>query len=627
VFYGCDELRYVNVIQEYQDSEFCGKEICKLGDSCDVSSSSTIDISSTITHPSGSCGNSVNWELDVETGILTISGNGEMYDYWNNAPWYDYKGSIKTVVIESGVTSIGSWAFSYSYSLASVTIPNSVISIGEDAFEYCESLTSITIPNSVTSIGNFAFSSCLSLTSITIGNSVASIGNYAFHYCTSLTSVTIGNSVEEIGDGAFEYCTSLSSIIIPDSIKSIGNGAFYGCTLLSNVKFEGINDPGEDSYWVFNGCEQLEFVVVLPHYENKTFCEKEIHVFGDGSDSSSNDNSSNDSSSNDNSSNDSSSNDNSSNDSSSNDNSSNDSSSIESSSRTILSGSCGDNVNWQLDIEVGNLTISRSGKMNDYSFGYYSPWYNYRSLIKRIVIDSGVETIGNYAFYECSSLTSITIPSSILSVGSNAFYGCNSLNYNEYDNGHYLGNENNKYHVLIETKNKEISSCEINSKTVVIGDNAFYDCNSITSITIPDSVVSIGNKAFYNCILLTNVEYFGINNPGKNSHNVFDGCSKLPYVIVPLSYLDKDFCGKDIFENCERRQSWNPNKIECSECSNHCDDCSFNNNGIETCNKCEDGYEYVSDSQKCEVPSNQPSDSSSNGVVILALIFILALIL
>ncbi len=137
---------------------------------------------------SGSCGTNLTWSLDDE-GTLTITGTGAMKD-WNgntDVPWHGL--SIETVVIDSGVTSIGEHAFAGCTSLKDVTIPNSVTSIGMGAFLNCTGLTSVTIPNSVTSIGNSAFKKCIGLTSVTIPSSVTSIEQAAFRECTSLESI------------------------------------------------------------------------------------------------------------------------------------------------------------------------------------------------------------------------------------------------------------------------------------------------------------------------------------------------------------------------------------------------------------------------------------------------------
>lgn len=138
---------------------------------------------------SGQCGKNVNWSFDSSTGKLTISGSGEMNDYsYYTSPFYRNT-SIKSVIIEDGVTSIGSYAFEYCSSITSTTIPNSVTSIGNSAFGDCGSLTSITIPDSVTSMGGNAFGNCSSLTSVTIGNGVTSLEFGVFFGCRSLSNV------------------------------------------------------------------------------------------------------------------------------------------------------------------------------------------------------------------------------------------------------------------------------------------------------------------------------------------------------------------------------------------------------------------------------------------------------
>ena len=118
-------------------------------------------------------------------------------------------------------TSIGERTFYMCSGLTSIDIPNSVTSIGNEAFYGCRSLTSIgpvgsgasvEIPDSVTSIGGYVFQDCNSLTSIEIPNSVTSIGTYIFGSCSGLTSCTIGSGVTSIGNFAFQYCSSLTSI-------------------------------------------------------------------------------------------------------------------------------------------------------------------------------------------------------------------------------------------------------------------------------------------------------------------------------------------------------------------------------------------------------------------------------
>ena len=140
-----------------------------------------------------------------------------------------YSNCVQSVRLGSGITSIGSYAFSYCYSLASLTIPSTVTSIGNFAFYYCYSLASLTIPSTVTSIGNYAFSYCTSLASLAIPSGVTGFVTGVFNYCYSLASLTIPSGVTGIGDNAFYYCYSLASLTIPSTVTSIGNSVFQSC--------------------------------------------------------------------------------------------------------------------------------------------------------------------------------------------------------------------------------------------------------------------------------------------------------------------------------------------------------------------------------------------------------------
>lgn len=257
---------------------------------------------------SGTCGANLTWTLDSD-GTLTISGTGEMENYEQDSsnlslartPWKDVATSIKNVVIENGVTSIGDQAFSGCSRLTSVTIPDSITTIGDSAFYGCSKLTIITIPNSVTRIGEYAFYRCSCLASINIPDSVTSIGVAAFGDCTGLTQVHItdlvawcginfkrdlmsypnnpleyaGNlylngdlvtnliipdSITAIGYSAFYGCTSLDSVTIPDSVTSIGDRAFGNCDSLTSVTIpDSVTNIGT---WTFGNCDSLSSVTI-----------------------------------------------------------------------------------------------------------------------------------------------------------------------------------------------------------------------------------------------------------------------------------------------------------------------------------------------------------------------------
>ena len=164
-------------------------------------------------------------------------------------------------------------------------------------------------------------------------------------------------------------------------------------------------------------------------------------------------------------------------------------------------GSCGDNLTWTVDTETGVLTISGTGDMNNYYGERYHLWYSFDKYIASVVISNGVTSIGNYAFYGCSSLTSVTIPNSVTSIGNSAFSGCSSL-----------------------------TSVTIPNSVTSIGGSAFYGCSSLTSVTIPNSVTSIGSSAFWRCSGLTSVTI--PNSVTSISDDAFLYCDGLTSIVV-----------------------------------------------------------------------------------------------
>ena len=562
----------------------------------------------------------LTWKL-YEDGTLNISGKGAMKAYdSDDSPATQKKDSVKTVVIEDGVTSIGDYAFWNCTGLTSISIPNnvtsignsafescsqlasieipssvksignsafescsqlasieipsSVTSIGERAFKNCSQLASIEIPKSVTSIGKYAFSGCSGLTSITILGGVTSIGDFAFSSCSQLASIEIPSSVKSIGNSAFESCSQLASIEIPSSVTSIGNSAFWNCTGLTSITILGgvtsignfafrycrslasitipdsvtsigvvvfdsctnlktislscksslkrsdfgkqadlvsytshtlkkteakdatCSESGNKEYWTCEHCgkyflsddtnpetakavEQSEFITpalnhknaiiqnasepteTAPGYSGDRYCPDCDTVVEKG-----------------------------------------------------YTYWIEDNLTWKL-YEDGTLTISGTGAMKDYNADDNpSPAYN-NSKVKKIVIEKGVTSIGNKAFYSCSSLTSITIPDSVTSIGNSAFYGCLNL-----------------------------TSITIPDGVISIGNGAFASCRSLTSITIPNNVTSIGESAFNSCERLTSITLpSSITSIG---YGMFAGCS-LTSITIPDSVTS---IGSFAFYNC-----------------------------------------------------------------------------
>lgn len=133
--------------------------------------------------PSGMCGASVFWTLSLETGHMVISGSGNMTDWAlpDNQVWTSYRSNIKSVTVESSVTSVGTNAFAGCVNLAKVSLSSGQTRINAAAFMGCNSLTEITIPANVTYIGNYAFYGCTSLTSASVLNTSLTYESQVFY--------------------------------------------------------------------------------------------------------------------------------------------------------------------------------------------------------------------------------------------------------------------------------------------------------------------------------------------------------------------------------------------------------------------------------------------------------------
>ena len=456
----------------------------------------------------------LTWKLDAD-GTLTISGTGAMkdYDYNNNpSPANQKKGSVKKVVIKDGVTSIGKDAFKNCSNLKSITILDSVTSIGDFAFSDCSSLTSITIPDSVTSIGDFAFSGCSSLTSITIPDSVTSIT-----IPDSVTSITIPDSVTRIGDAAFKYCSNLKTISL--SCKSSLKKSDFGdqANLVSytlhtlkktEAKAATCTEDGNKEYWTCEHCgkyflsddtnpetakavELSETVIPALNHKNATTrgafepTETEPGYSGDRYCP--------------------------------------DCDTVFEKGYTYWNEG---NLTWKLDAD-GTLTISGTGAMKDYDYSAnQSPVYN-NLKVKKVVIEDGVTSIGNWAFESCNNLISITIPDGVTSIGAYAFSNCWYLTNITIPNS-VTSIENYAFRNC-----SSLTSITIPNSVTSIGSYAFSDCRSLTSITIPDSVTSIEDGTFSYCRSLTSITIpDSVTSIGKYA---FYDCSNLTSITIPDS--------------------------------------------------------------------------------------------
>lgn len=399
--------------------------------------------------------------IGISTWAYDVKVNGIYYNVIDKAgiaevtygdSEYTGKVSVPSSITSNGktyaVTAIGDRAFNNCWGLSSVTLPNSIETIKDWAFSYC-SLNAIEIPNSVSTIRDAAFQGAL-LTSVSIPNSVTSLGYNAFLGCEQMESVSIPNSVKSIGSQAFRYCTKLKSVSIPNSMTGIEWGTFSGCESLTSVEFPStLLYIGDIS---FQGCTNLSSID-LPN-----------SVVGIGYDAFKN---------------------------------------------------CG---------------------------------------LTSVSIPSSVTYIGNNAFWNCYKMTSVTLPNSLTNVGTEVFgldAGIKEINItctDEKDFAKYisradiiniffsgLDTDNLIHNIIVDGKKQ--TEINIPSTVRTIGEYAFINCPSITSVIIPRYVRNIGNGAFEGCKNLETVTCYATTVPTTNENAFKDALIKNSTLIVPKSAL------------------------------------------------------------------------------------------
>lgn len=428
--------------------------------------------------------------------------------------------SLTSINIPNGVTEIGDFAFR-GCSLTGISLSNGVLSVGDAAFSDCGSLVSLHLPASIKRIGTYIISGCSNLTEIVVddgntvyrsfdnnciieietktlicglsnckipnNNDVAIIGAGAFLDNHTLTNISIPNNIISIGDFAFSGCTSLSTINISESVKSIGERAFSDCNINS------VNYMGETADWCniqFTDMDSnpIKFAnkfkinnsvienLIIPGSATK-ISEYAFYEF-----------------------------------------------------KGLVSVKVASGVT-----KIGHHAFSGCVKLDSVDIaGSVTEIEDFAFLccynLKSVTFSTGLKRIGDRVFESCVSLTNLKIPESVTYIGNCVLSGCDKLQYNEYNNGLYLGNETNKCVVLIKVNNIDITICEINKNTKLIYNSAFSGCSKLTSITIPDNATHIGTYAFNGCSSLSSITI--PNSVTQIGDSVFSGCSGLTSINV-----------------------------------------------------------------------------------------------
>lgn len=471
---------------------------------------------------------------------------------------------------------IGDYAFYHCNSLNNLVIPNSVVSIGTHAFEFCSSLTSVTIPSSVNTIGQHAFDACPQMTSVTINsNAIVSVSysynnNFRHIFGDYARSFTFGSGVTSIGAYTFWGCNHMTSVTLPGSLTSIGYSAFEHCLGLNRVQISDLNawyaidfanayaNPlyyANHFYVNTNEVVNLTFTSNISEIKDYAFVGyKGLHSVSIGYYVTSIGNSA-----------------------------------FENCSG-LTSVTIGNSVNTIGDDAFKDCTNLTSVTLNnsaiasaDYTssnnlktiFGNQVTNYTFGAIVYSIgkyacygctgltslTFPNTLQTIGLHTFNGCTSLTSVTLPGSLYFIDQSAFQGCSGLNGvvisnlaawcaidfgNAYANPlcyakHLYLNNNEVINLTIPSSVSEIKdfaftgstglhSVTFHSDVTSIGSQAFKNCTHLSTLNIPSTMASIGEYAFENCSGMTTLTL--PSNMSSISHGVFYNCTGLTEIHV-----------------------------------------------------------------------------------------------
>ena len=541
----------------------------------------------------GTCGDNLTWEFDEDNGILIIRGTGDMYDFEFSGehanPWRSF--AIEKVIIESGVSNIGQYAFTKGpeYDIPSISIPDTVTRfenyafygsgslgeiyipanveyIGTRVFSECRvpaitvdsqnthfcndesgALLTIdgselirlpssfngkyTVPDGVQTIREDAFMGCTAMTEITIPETVTEIGETAFYYCIGLREVTLPTALTQTSDLLFSLSENITAIKLPDNLKIIGTGTFHGCTNLKEIVIpESVTNINDRAFGYCENLEQIVFAGDAPAFHETAFSNVETYVKYPAN------------------------------------NSTWTTDIIQDYGGTItwvayiedhtheydedhkcecgaIGGSCGENLNWAFD-EEGTLRISGSGAMDAIAFDsvagqYLTPWKDWQDHIKSVVIESGITDVADQAIGSCENLATITIPATVTKLGDFAILSCPSLKEIQVDdeNLHYCTVDGVLYSKDMTTLIK-YPACRPGTAYTVpdtvtkLMHTAFDSSSNLVNITLPDNITVLDTDTFADCTSLKNIR-LPKNLTQMEAGSIFWKCSSLESIEIP----------------------------------------------------------------------------------------------
>ena len=314
----------------------------------------------------------IKWVLTSDK-VLTFSGKGDIPNMGGviNGAWHRYANSVRTVVIEKGITGIGDSAFHDFTRLKTLKISSSVKSIGENAFNGCINLKKISLPGGVVEVGVGAFHNTGWYNNKPIKSTVLYLGNVAYTVKGEIKgALKLKKGTIAIADDAFSSQDGITSVSLPSTLKHIGADAFYGCTKLKSVKIPGkVVQIGE---FAFYGCSALSKITVPSSVKNvgaNAFHNTKWHK-------------------------------------------------NQKSGKVIYVGKVAYDIKGtypsKVTIKSGTTAIAEG-------------LFTGNDRIKSVSLPSTVTKIAYAEFYDCDKLESVTIPKNVTSIGNEAFYSCDNL--------------------------------------------------------------------------------------------------------------------------------------------------------------------------------------------------------
>ncbi len=437
---------------------------------------------------------------------------------------------ITSIILPYGVKTIGKSAFWHCEKLQYASIPGTLEAIPDGGFDYCYELQEITIPSSVKRIGQAAFAEALKLKKVTFETSTVEIDGKqtevgvetlifgAFNRCIALEEVVLPNTIKEIELWSFANCTNLKKVIIPDSLEKMENQVFANSNKIQTLSIPFIGLNREEAY-------HLGFLFDSALIDDKTGIERDWTESNRNSVPST-------------------------------------LTSVNVTDSTVIADYAFSGCGFIKNITIGSSLVNVGRNAFDGCDNLYYNMYEggkyigneenpYAVLVgidnkqfSTFNVNENTVAIGGEVFSGCESLKSISLPDSLIITGSGNFTGCYNLQYNEYEGGLYLGNENNKYLAFVKPVTTALTSISFHEDTKVIMGGAFKNCGLLTDVNIADGIVGIGVDAFANCISLAEISL--PQNTKVIGSGAFLDCSRLrDFTSVAVEVV-----GNDIFENC-----------------------------------------------------------------------------